>query len=110
MTQVGPASDIWSVGCLIIEMLTGSPPYYELQPMSALFRIVQDECPPLPEGISPLMQVSSTHSTQLGELRLVRATSCSSPYATSRNKQGSMGNEQRLRRLGRAACVVCKRD
>lgn len=41
MTQVTPASDIWSVGCLIIELLTGFPPYYDLQPMSALFRIVQ---------------------------------------------------------------------
>lgn len=41
MTQVTPASDIWSVGCLIVELLTGAPPYYDLQPMSALFRIVQ---------------------------------------------------------------------
>jgi len=41
MTQVTPASDIWSVGCLIVELLTGVPPYYDLQPMSALFRIVQ---------------------------------------------------------------------
>lgn len=46
MTQVTPASDIWSVGCLIIELLTGYPPYYDLQPMSALFRIVQVRCEP----------------------------------------------------------------
>lgn len=45
MTQVTPASDIWSVGCLIIELLTGYPPYYDLQPMSALFRIVQVRAP-----------------------------------------------------------------
>jgi serine/threonine protein kinase len=96
MTQVTPASDIWSVGCLIVELLTGAPPYYDLQPMSALFRIVQvcryacpwgtvllsalqllsraarqqptvvhfdvspawlqDDHPPLPENITPLMQ------------------------------------------------------
>ncbi|KAF5835473.1 kinase-like domain-containing protein [Dunaliella salina] len=56
MTQVTPASDIWSVGCLIVELLTGVPPYYDLQPMSALFRIVQDDHPPLPENITPLMQ------------------------------------------------------
>ncbi|WIA33289.1 hypothetical protein OEZ86_006429 [Tetradesmus obliquus] len=55
MTQVTPASDIWSVGCLIIELLTGYPPYYDLQPMSALFRIVQDHHPPLPENVSPLL-------------------------------------------------------
>lgn len=56
MTQVTAASDIWSVGCLIIELLTGYPPYFDLQPMSALFRIVQDEHPPLPEVVSPAME------------------------------------------------------
>ena len=46
--------DIWSVGCTVIELYTGSPPYYDLAPMPALFRIVQDEYPPLPAGISPV--------------------------------------------------------
>lgn len=41
MTQTTAASDIWSVGCVVVEILTGHPPYFELQPMSALFRIVQ---------------------------------------------------------------------
>jgi serine/threonine protein kinase len=49
---ITPAADIWSLGCTIIELLTGSPPYSELQSMSALFRIVQDEHPPFPEGVS----------------------------------------------------------
>jgi len=56
MTSISPASDIWSVGCTAIELLTGAPPYFDLQPMSALFRIVQDECPPLPDGISAAMK------------------------------------------------------
>ena len=55
MAGVSPASDIWSVGCTIIELLTGSPPYFDLNPMTALFRIVQDACPPIPEGISPAL-------------------------------------------------------
>ncbi|KAL3139702.1 hypothetical protein ABBQ38_004012 [Trebouxia sp. C0009 RCD-2024] len=55
MTSVTAAADIWSVACLSIELLTGQAPYYDLQPMSALFRIVQDEHPPLPEDISPGM-------------------------------------------------------
>jgi len=41
LTSVTPAADIWSVGCLAVELLTGQPPYFDLQPMSALFRIVQ---------------------------------------------------------------------
>ncbi|KAL7258143.1 hypothetical protein ACSBR1_004297 [Camellia fascicularis] len=53
MSGVCAASDIWSVGCTVIELLTCVPPYYDLQPMPALFRIVQDEHPPIPDGLSP---------------------------------------------------------
>ncbi|KAG0501792.1 hypothetical protein HPP92_001864 [Vanilla planifolia] len=52
MSGVCAASDIWSVGCTVIELLTCVPPYYDLQPMPALFRIVQDAHPPIPEGLS----------------------------------------------------------
>lgn len=41
-----------SVGCTVIELLTGNPPYSVLPPMAAIFRMVQDETPPLPEGVS----------------------------------------------------------
>ena len=56
--MAGPttACDIWSVGCTIIELLTGKPPYYDIAPMAALYRIVQDDQPPLPEGISPALE------------------------------------------------------
>ena len=47
------ASDIWSLGCTVIELLDGKPPYHALQPMPALFRIVNDDHPPLPQGASP---------------------------------------------------------
>ncbi|GMN47978.1 hypothetical protein TIFTF001_017155 [Ficus carica] len=68
MSGVCAASDIWSVGCTVIELLTCVPPYYDLQPMPALFRIVQRCCilygnadnfssspkfPPLPPPLSP---------------------------------------------------------
>ncbi|XP_068634080.1 MAP3K epsilon protein kinase 1-like isoform X2 [Aristolochia californica] len=52
MFGVCAASDIWSVGCTVIELLTCVPPYYDLQPMPALFRIVQDKHPPIPDGLS----------------------------------------------------------
>lgn len=48
-----PKSDVWSVACVVVELITGSPPYFDLQPMPALFAIVRDESPPLPPGISP---------------------------------------------------------
>ena len=41
-----------SVGCVVIELLEGQPPYHHLEPMQALFRIVQDDSPPIPEGAS----------------------------------------------------------
>ncbi|KAM7223293.1 hypothetical protein V8F06_001170 [Rhypophila decipiens] len=47
------ASDIWSVGCTVIELLQGRPPYHNLAAMPALFAIVNDDHPPLPEGVSP---------------------------------------------------------
>lgn len=39
-------SDIWSVGCLTLELLTGKPPYWKLPPLSALFHISTDEVVP----------------------------------------------------------------
>jgi hypothetical protein len=45
-----------SVGCIIIELLTGKPPYFDLAPIAAIFRIVADEYPAMPEGISQALR------------------------------------------------------
>jgi serine/threonine protein kinase len=49
---LSPACDIWSLGCTVVELVTGKPPYFDLPFATALYRIYSDDHPPLPEGIS----------------------------------------------------------
>jgi len=46
------ACDIWSLGCTVIEFITGNPPNSELDAMTAMLQIVKEEHPPLPPKIS----------------------------------------------------------
>ena len=45
-------SDIWSLGCTIIELFTGLPPYYGLKPMEFAMKLIGDDEVLLPETIS----------------------------------------------------------
>lgn len=46
------AADIWSVGCLVVEMLTGEHPWAQLTQTQAIFKIGQSAKPEIPSDIS----------------------------------------------------------
>ena len=50
--NISPACDIWSLGCTIIELIAATPPFSDAEPLTALFRMVQEPCPPYPLEIS----------------------------------------------------------
>ncbi|XP_038986021.1 mitogen-activated protein kinase kinase kinase 1-like isoform X2 [Phoenix dactylifera] len=48
----GPAADIWSLGCTVLEMLTRQLPYPDVEWTQAFFSIGQGQQPPIPNHLS----------------------------------------------------------
>lgn len=50
-----PKVDVWSLGCLVLEMVTGERPWLEFQDqMALLFHVAaRDVTPSVPEHVSP---------------------------------------------------------
>jgi serine/threonine protein kinase len=81
-----------SVGCTVIELLEGRPPYHALKPMQALYRIVQDDSPPIPEGASPIVKDFLYHCFQKDcNLRISAKKLLRHPWMLSAKKQMSEG-------------------
>ena len=50
--DAGPQSDLYAVGCVLTEMLTGSPPFAAETPVAVLYRHIHD-APPVPSSSRP---------------------------------------------------------
>ncbi|PWA02077.1 hypothetical protein BB558_001785 [Smittium angustum] len=57
MNGATQASDIWSLGCTIVQLVTGEAPYQNMPIPAALYHIVNNPHPPLSDTLSPNLKL-----------------------------------------------------
>jgi mitogen-activated protein kinase kinase kinase len=89
-TAHSPKADIWSVGCLVVEMFTGEHPWANLTQMQAIFRIGASAKPEIPADISPEAQDFLALTFDLDYEKRPSATEClQHPWLALSSKKGS---------------------
>ncbi|CAO3628484.1 unnamed protein product [Mucor hiemalis] len=55
-TNYNAKIDIWSLGCTVIEMLTGNHPWLDLNMLAALYSLGKYQAPPIPEDLPEVVK------------------------------------------------------
>ncbi|KAJ2070597.1 ATP binding [Coemansia sp. S155-1] len=51
-SQYTAAADIWSLGCVVVQMWSGRGPWDELQEPQVFFKLGRGEAPPIPDDLT----------------------------------------------------------